>query len=114
MIHLLALGACIGVAVGSMRPLRKKQRQADDAGEPGEEGQQQQQQQGLGEQGGPVLPTALQDNPAQMDGTRRSRFSNARIAAAVGGAACLAGAAAAISMLLGKRRNGSSKQHGQR
>ena len=74
MLHLLALGGIIGVAVGYM--FKQNSSSPDwDVREPGSREQQQQQP-------GPVLPAALLDNPAQLDGgstQSRSRFSHSSV-----------------------------------
>lgn len=106
MLPLLALGAAIGVMWGAL----KHSRSASDS-QVAEEKQLNAEQQ----QSSPQLPPPLQDIPVQQNARHSHRFSNAKVAAAaVGGFACLA-AAAAVSILIGKRRrHGRSKQHGSR
>lgn len=108
MLLLLALGAAIGVMWGAARSGGRQQAEADP--EQHRDVEQQQQQ-----QSSPQLPAPLLDNSAQQTTAHRTRLGNAKIAAAtIGGLACLA-AAAAVSILVGKRRrNGRSKPHGAR
>jgi hypothetical protein len=109
MLQVLALGAVIGVMWGAARSGGRQPGEAD-LEQQGDVEQQRQQQ-----QSSPQLPAPLLDNSAQHTTAHSSRLGNAKIAAAaVGGLACLA-AAAAVSILVGKRRrNGRSKQLGAR
>lgn len=120
MLQLLALGAVIGAMWAAFQ--QQSNSSAAD-GQPQADSEQQQQQR---EQPSPRLPTPLRDNLAQhqdasssattsksnSNSTPLGRMShNAKIAvAAVGGLAALA-AAAAVSVLIGRRRRHGRSKH---
>lgn len=100
MLPTVLVGAVLGVMWGVFS---QRQGPEDDNQQEGSTEQVQQQHE--------QAPLPLQDNSAQHQPRKSSRFSNYRLATALGGLVCLA-AAATVSMIVAhRRRHGRKKQH---